>query len=56
MNDVETIILARLESIEQQLKDLSDFKSKIMGMVVAISGFGTILGSIIITVTNHLWK
>jgi len=56
MNDVETLIIARLTSIEATLKDLTDFKSKIIGIVMAISGVGTICGSIILAVTNHYWK
>lgn len=56
MSDVETLIIQRLDNIDNQLKDLSDFKSKIIGIVMVISGFGTLCGSIILTVANHYWK
>ena len=56
MNDVETLIIAELTTIKEQLKDLMDFKSRVMGVIIAISGIGTICGSIIVAFTNHYWK
>lgn len=56
MNDVETLIIAELTVIKAQLKDLTDFKARVMGVIIAISGMGTVCGSIILAVTNHYWK